>query len=252
MIKEKKGNLIKDAENGLFEVICHGCNCNNNMGSGLAKQIKFSIPEAFAVDQATVKGDKGKLGTITHTVLHPFTVVNCYTQFDYGKDVTVYADYDAIEKSLAEVKTRFSGKKIGLPLIGAGRARGDWNRIKSIIEKIFSDPDDDVTIVEFDEDDEDLKKKLSNTTSTTSVITIPPIKNNTSQTHKLRGKRMCKECHTKHPVREMFNYLPGVWVCQIPCHEVFVKKVITFSIIQTSNNQSVNVVNNNISSPVTN
>ena len=42
-----KGDLIKLAQAGEFDVIVQGCNCFNTMGSGLAKQIKAEIPEAY-------------------------------------------------------------------------------------------------------------------------------------------------------------------------------------------------------------
>jgi O-acetyl-ADP-ribose deacetylase (regulator of RNase III) len=40
-----------------------------------------------------------------------------------------------------------SNSRIGLPLIGAGLAGGDWNRIEKIIEKEFTK--NDVSIVHF-------------------------------------------------------------------------------------------------------
>jgi len=42
----------------------------------------------------------------------------------------------------------FAGKHIGLPLIGAGLAGGDWDRIRVIIKKELKDCN--VTVVIFD------------------------------------------------------------------------------------------------------
>ena len=38
-MKEIQGDLIKLAIAGEFNVIAHGCNCMQNMGAGIAKQI---------------------------------------------------------------------------------------------------------------------------------------------------------------------------------------------------------------------
>ena len=45
------------------------------------------------------------------------------------------------------IKKRYSGRRIGLPMIGAGLAGGDWSRISEIIEDELGD--EDVTIVKF-------------------------------------------------------------------------------------------------------
>lgn len=235
MIKEITGDLIDLAENGEFDIILQGCNCHHAMNSGIAHQIKMRIPEAFAVDLETPYGDQNKLGTISYTKQHQYTVVNCYTQFNYGKDIKVYVDYDAIERCLIEVKRLFSGKRIGMPLIGAGRAHGDWNTIKKIIDKVFCDQDDDVSIVRWDQQ--------NNTNSNQQNINIQP-KNNMSTTRKFHGKRKCKFCHKTMPRKAMYNYIPGLWICIDECHDKFVAIVNSLDKSQTAQNQSNTIVSN--------
>ena len=48
---------------------------------------------------------------------------------------------------MRKINHQYKGNKIGLPLIGAGLAGGDWNVIEKIIEKELKDMD--VTIVKF-------------------------------------------------------------------------------------------------------
>ena len=127
-MKTLEGNLIKLAEQGEFEVIIHGCNCFCTMGAGIAKQIKFSFPEAYEADLNTVKGDKSKLGKISWSEVETpngkLIIVNAYIQFDWrGKGNK--ADYEAIRHTFRKVKKQFSGKSIGYPAIGAGLAGGD-------------------------------------------------------------------------------------------------------------------------------
>ena len=142
-LKYIKGDLVRDAERD-FDVIGHGCNCYCTMGAGIALAVKNKWPEAYAVDRASVFADKNKLGTYTKWVGKDITIINMYTQWDFkGSDVK--ADYNAIKNSLRAMKEEFSGKKIGLPLIGAGLAGGDWNVISKIIEEELSG--EDVTVV---------------------------------------------------------------------------------------------------------
>jgi O-acetyl-ADP-ribose deacetylase (regulator of RNase III) len=144
-----QGNLITFAQEGKFDVIGHGCNCFCTMGKGLAVSMKKAFPEIVMADQCTRKGDKKKLGTFTHVDYGDLIVLNLYTQYDYALkygDDLVFANYDAIRDCMKGIKKRYSGKRIGLPLIGAGLAGGDWNKISQIIEDELGD--EDVTIVQ--------------------------------------------------------------------------------------------------------
>ncbi len=147
-MKTIKGDLIQMAKQGHFDVICHGANCFCVMGAGIAKQIKYEYPEACIADRMTIKGDNSKLGTISYTHdIDGVIVVNAYTQYGYGRG-GINCDYNAIRSCMKIIKEKFSDKRIGLPLIGAGLAGGDWNIIKQIIEEELKGMD--VTIVEFD------------------------------------------------------------------------------------------------------
>ena len=50
MLKHAKGNLIDMAEAGEFDVIVHGCNCQNTMGSGIAKEMRARYPGVYQAD----------------------------------------------------------------------------------------------------------------------------------------------------------------------------------------------------------
>ena len=145
-----KGDLLKLALDGRFDVIVHGCNCQCQMGKGIALSIKHKFPEAYEADLKTPRGDRAKLGTISVArVERPsatFDVVNAYTQFHWRGD-GVLADYDAIRSAFKEIKRRFTGKRIGYPKIGAGLAKGDWPTIAKIIDEALAG--EDHTLVEF-------------------------------------------------------------------------------------------------------
>ena len=131
-----EGELIKLAIGGEFEVIVHGCNCFCSMGAGIAKSIKEVFPEAYEADLFTEKGSRDKLGSISFASVkrgeHRITIVNGYTQYT-ASGGGVLVDYSAVLSVMNEVKSIFSGKRIGYPMIGAGLARGDWSIISKII-----------------------------------------------------------------------------------------------------------------------
>ena len=128
-----EGNLIKLAKQGKFDIIVHGCNCFNTMGAGIAKSIKDEFPEAWNVDQSTVRGEKSKLGTFSIAVTPSVIVVNAYTQYatSRGDDVFEYAKFEEVLASLYE---KYKGAHFGLPLIGCGLAKGDESKILALIE----------------------------------------------------------------------------------------------------------------------
>lgn len=149
MIKEIEGDLLELAKLKHFDLIAHGCNCFCTMGSGIAKQIKEQFPEALDTDILhTIRGDIKKLGCYTccRSKVYGFIIVNAYTQYRYGTD-SPKIDYEAITLVMRKLNHDHEGKRIGLPLIGAGLAGGDWNRIKNIIETELKDMD--VTIVHY-------------------------------------------------------------------------------------------------------
>lgn len=144
-MKIVKGNLIKMAKEGKFDVIAHGCNCFCTMGSGIAKQIKDEFPKAYEADLDTISGDKSKLGYIGTAIIeeYNFDVANAYTQYRYGPGL--HTDYKAVRSCMSLIKKWYAGKRIGLPQIGCGLGGGDWEIVRNIIEEELDG--EDVTVV---------------------------------------------------------------------------------------------------------
>jgi O-acetyl-ADP-ribose deacetylase (regulator of RNase III) len=149
-MKTVRGDLLKLALDGHFDVIVHGCNCQCVMGAGIALAIRNAFPEAFAADCATRKGDRTKLGAISIAAVErnglPLVIVYGYTQFHWrGRGVLV--DYEAVRSVMRHVKNSFHGKRIGYPKIGAGLAGGDWRQIAAIVDEELDG--EDHTFVEY-------------------------------------------------------------------------------------------------------
>jgi len=149
-MKHIKGDLLKLAKEGAFDVIAHGCNCFCTMSAGIAKGVATCFPQAYETDRRTLKGDRAKLGTCTSAEIsldrRTLVVVNAYTQYDF-RGSGLKADYQAILSCMQWIARSFPGKRIGLPRIGAGLGGGDWARIEAIIEKELGSHD--VTVVEY-------------------------------------------------------------------------------------------------------
>lgn len=151
------GNLVDRALEGKYNLIVHGCNCFNNMGAGIAVPIKHNFPDAYLADRATKYGSKEKLGKFTIGRHKEMFVINAYTQYEYGSG-KMNADYDAIREVFKLLNIMFRKQKVGIPLIGAGLAGGDWDVIEKIIEE--SSPDLDIEVVVLDEDGKNLVESV--------------------------------------------------------------------------------------------
>ena len=161
-MKTIKGDLIKLAEDGEFDIIIQGCNCFHTMGGGIAGQLATKYPQVLEADKETIYGERVKLGSWSHATIntqnHKFNVVNAYTQhfFGLGKDVFEYEAFEVFLNTFSQFLPMYSKEfdksiSIGFPMIGAGLAGGDWSRISKMIEQFAKDVESyaDVTIVEY-------------------------------------------------------------------------------------------------------
>jgi O-acetyl-ADP-ribose deacetylase (regulator of RNase III) len=149
-----KGDLLKLAEQGEFDVIVHGCNCFNLMGGGIAKSIREKWPQVYAADCKTKAGDYKKLGTWTLCDIDVnFCVVNAYTQYHISnkEDVFEYTAFQLILEKLIRF-ARNDVLRFGMPYIGMGLAGGDKDRIMGMIENFAKEVTklgSTVTLVDF-------------------------------------------------------------------------------------------------------
>lgn len=139
MICELKGNLAYVQE----YIILHGCNCFDIMGAGVAKALVTRWPiinSRESLKSLANRGDYQRLGQICPIQVNDRqTVINCYTQYSFGRDQQ-HADYEAIQKALLKVKVYCEQKQIftiASSPIGCGLAGGDWDIVKDIFGKVF-------------------------------------------------------------------------------------------------------------------
>jgi O-acetyl-ADP-ribose deacetylase (regulator of RNase III) len=156
-MKEVTGNILRLAGQGEFDLIVHGCNCEGIMGAGLAKQISEEYPAAKDADQNSsgITPDQklgGVVGVTVYSNENPavvFTILNGYTQRNArGARGEVLVDYDAVRSVFRTVGNNYPNYRIAYPKIGAGKAHGDWDTIKAIIDEELDGLDH--TLVVFD------------------------------------------------------------------------------------------------------
>jgi len=141
MIKEYIKGSILDAKQ---KYIAHGVNCQNKMDSEVAKVLFKKYPdtkkhyhlshEEFPKDDASFFLGSIDYGHDSEKV----TILNCWTQINYGYDGKKYVSYDAIYdvfKQLCDMRI----KEVAIPKIGCGLAGGNWNIVKQIIDDATGD-----------------------------------------------------------------------------------------------------------------
>ena len=160
MLKHTKGNLIDLAEQGEFDIIVHGCNCQNTMGSGIAKEIRERYPQAYEVDSGMVHTYQYpvlKLGNFSVAADDPydpkFEIVNAYTQLHYLPRGLDHFEYDSFALILKKLSVIAPDARYGFPYIGMGLAGGDTERIITMLEdfaKKVSAKGGSVTLVSYE------------------------------------------------------------------------------------------------------
>lgn len=167
IIKFTEGDLLNKFDNGDFDFIIHGCNCQNVMGAGIAKAIADRYPEAKKADDLFHKAFN-KHGLPPEKMLGIFSVaylpttrtagiVNLYTQEFPGR-IPLDEKELFLDNLFIGLQSVFSGLnelenvKIGLPLIGCGIAGMDFTDVYRVIRHALCrnhDNIDSVTIVKY-------------------------------------------------------------------------------------------------------
>ena len=136
MIKTIEGDILK-IDRG---IIVHGCNAQRVMGSGIALQIREQFPSAY---MTYLKMPIIELGQISWCYINnDKIIVNLISQYLYGRTEARYVNYEAIAEGFERIKERFSpllNLPICFPAIGAGLGGGDWEIIKTIIDRTIPD-----------------------------------------------------------------------------------------------------------------
>ena len=151
MIKIIDGNLFDSKAN----IICHQCNCQGVMGSGVAAEARQRYPNVFEAYRQDYLDGKLELGYVCFaTAKQDQVIANMCAQNTFGYNGGIYTNYDALQKCLETVKAyamfEYDVKPIiAFPyLMSCYRGGGDWNIVYKMIEDTFAEFD--VEIWRFD------------------------------------------------------------------------------------------------------
>lgn len=146
-----------------IDIIAHQVNCQGKMGSGVALQVKKKYPivyDRYRDRCASLKFSSKLLGLCQIIDMqymdeyprpHKY-VANLFGQFNYGSSGQ-FTNEEALEKSLISLKKYAKEKNLSVAIpykIGCVRGGASWDKVLSMIEKVFNDYS--VTIVKLKED----------------------------------------------------------------------------------------------------
>ena len=141
---------INIIEGNLFDtkadIICHQCNCQGVMGSGVALEVKKRFPVVFKAYRKDYEENKLELGYVNFAAANENQIIaNMCGQDKYGYDGKQYTHYDKLQECLDMVaeyaREKFSNKPtIAFPyMMSCHRGGGDWNIVYKMIEETFKD-----------------------------------------------------------------------------------------------------------------
>lgn len=125
---------IRDTE---LDHIAHGVNCQNVMGSGVAKALYEKWPEVKSIYHEEGHVVLGAISSVDCWGYNK-TVWNCYTQNHYLPRSVRNVNYAAIVQCFDKLKL-CGITKLAIPKIGCGLAGGDWNIVEQLINDTVGD-----------------------------------------------------------------------------------------------------------------
>ena len=153
MIIIKQGNIVDAKEPYIID--CR--NCQGQMRSGVAKELKIKYPlvyQEYYNKWKNTKDKKSLLGQIQYVpAAYNTTIIGIFGQFNYGYDKKQYLNYSALFKGLLDITKEVNGD-IALPYkIGCGRAGGRWSTVYSFLKAIAQDFEFNIVLYKYDKED---------------------------------------------------------------------------------------------------
>ncbi len=140
MVREVIGDLLENRS----DIICHQTNYAGIMGAGVALAIKSKLLTQEQYEEYQNFCDmygSGALGLVQFIQVRDGRyVANLFSQSEFLSQSNTFTDYEALEKALRTVEIFAREHKLTVALpgrIGCGIAGGSWDRVLSIIMKVF-------------------------------------------------------------------------------------------------------------------
>lgn len=142
MVKVYEGNLF----NTKADVLCHQCNCQGVMGSGIAAEVKSRYPWVYAYYRSDYLKGKLKLGYVVFGAINEKQVIaNLCGQDGYGYIGVKRTNYEALQECLNSVKDYMEENELLSVAFSYNmsccRGGGDWTIVYNMICETFKDYD---------------------------------------------------------------------------------------------------------------
>jgi O-acetyl-ADP-ribose deacetylase (regulator of RNase III) len=138
--------IVGDITETELKHIAHGVNCQNVMGSGVAKALFDKWPNVKEQYHSHMT-NLGKLGRKPEDFLGGYDTIqvepdkfvhNLFTQLNFGYDGQRYVNYNAVVTSLKFASGLYNdGTPWAIPKIGCGLAGGNWNFMEQLLNDAF-------------------------------------------------------------------------------------------------------------------
>ena len=120
-------------------ILLQQVNCQNAMGSGVAKAIYLKWPQVKEEYHKFAQNKKPEelLGEIQEIKINEdLLVINLFTQLTYGR-AGKHTNEDLLIRNIKEIANKYNDKMIVIPyLIGCGLGGGNWDYIFKNIKNI--------------------------------------------------------------------------------------------------------------------
>lgn len=140
---------INEVTQDLFTVpqgyyLAHCISGDYALGAGIAKKfdkvydMRFKLHRDYAIPEGQKYANVGR-ALLVDNVFNLVTKSRCFHK----------PTYDELYNTLVDMKEQcetFGIRKIAMPLIGCGLDRLDWNKVKDVIEDVFSDTDIEILV----------------------------------------------------------------------------------------------------------
>lgn len=134
-----KGDLTKTD----LKYIAHSVNCQNVMGSGVAKAIYTAYPEVKELYrqyahqyQHSEYNKRELLGEVQGVKSKDKVIFNLFTQLNYGPGDKRYVNYKALVDCFSHLTERLKGEIIAIPKLSSDLAGGKWEFIEQLINDV--------------------------------------------------------------------------------------------------------------------
>lgn len=152
VLMDTNTSIIKALNTGVIEVLAINLNCWHAHDKGITGVVMDKWKAVKESDKRTTAGDKKKLGTARFIdVGNGKTIVSMYMQVNFGRPnkpcgALGQMSKQAIRKSFKSMLDGTKGKRVGIPILGAGVGGGRWDAIKTVLEQVCEEEDRTVLV----------------------------------------------------------------------------------------------------------